>query len=148
MLICEGPSSPMEMPLCVPTTFTFTFGIRSGNAQLLESLINDEAREAGNERNLSAEASPDADRHHVRFRDPAFEEAIRELFRKPGGHGGFGEIRVADHYVLILVPEFHQRLAERLACGGPNFSSYFVFAGIYPISCSANSISCCVGATP
>ena len=26
MLICDGPSSPMEMPLCVPTTFRLTFG--------------------------------------------------------------------------------------------------------------------------
>ncbi len=26
MLICDGPSSPIEMPLCVPTTFRFTCG--------------------------------------------------------------------------------------------------------------------------
>ena len=26
MLIWDGPSSPMEMPLCVPTTFKLTFG--------------------------------------------------------------------------------------------------------------------------
>ncbi len=26
MLICDGPSSPIEMPLCVPTTFKLTFG--------------------------------------------------------------------------------------------------------------------------
>ncbi len=25
-LICEGPSSPIEIPLCVPTIFRFTLG--------------------------------------------------------------------------------------------------------------------------
>ena len=36
MLICEGPSSPMEMPLCVPTTFRFT----RGNAAVTRSCSN------------------------------------------------------------------------------------------------------------
>ncbi len=36
MLICDGPSSPMEMPLCVPTTFKFTLG----NAAVTRSCSN------------------------------------------------------------------------------------------------------------
>src|SRR5262245_55224908 len=36
MLICDGPSSPIEMPLCVPTTFTLV----PGNATVTRSCSN------------------------------------------------------------------------------------------------------------
>src|ERR1700685_1250439 len=36
ILICDGPSSPIEIPLCVPTTFRFT----RGNAAVTRNCSN------------------------------------------------------------------------------------------------------------
>ncbi len=39
MLICDGPSSPIEIPLCVPTTFRLTFGYATATRSCSNPLL-------------------------------------------------------------------------------------------------------------
>src|ERR1017187_4321071 len=57
-LICEGPSSPMEIPLCVPTTFRFTKGYAAHTRSCSKPLLIANAEKLETNGILPARASP------------------------------------------------------------------------------------------
>src|ERR1017187_3537333 len=57
-LICEGPSSPMEIPLCVPTTFRFTKGYAAHTRSCSKPLFIANAEKLETNGILPARASP------------------------------------------------------------------------------------------
>ena len=148
MLICDGPSSPIEMPLCVPTTFTFTFGIGHGYAQLLETFVNGETREAGGERNLPAgrEAGRDAD--HIGLGDSTLDESLRKFLREQAVKVDFERSASQRHDIPVLAAQLHQSLAEGLACSHADLQFKFGFGFHLRQLLKASFISCWVGATP
>src|SRR5271157_82194 len=58
MLICEGPSSPIEIPLCVPTTFRFTKGYAAHTRSCSKPLFIAKAEKLETNGILPASARP------------------------------------------------------------------------------------------
>src|ERR1017187_9822660 len=58
MLICEGPSSPIEIPLCVPTTFRFTKGYAAHTRSCSKPLFMANAEKLETNGILPPSASP------------------------------------------------------------------------------------------
>src|SRR5262245_50428575 len=56
--ICDGPSSPIEMPLCVPTTFTFRFGYAAATRSCSKPLFITNAEKLAMNGILPAYAMP------------------------------------------------------------------------------------------
>ena len=116
--ICDGPSSPIEMPAWVPTSFTFWFGNATdiriwSNAFDIRKVEKDAATgifpHAG-------EARSDAD--HVRLCDPGVEEAVGVALHEVVREGRVVDVAI-DHDDAFVTPELGERVAERLARGRP-----------------------------
>ncbi len=128
MDICDGPSSPIEMPLWVPTTFRLTCGYATQARNCSNPLLMTKAEKLETKGILPAMkpySRPSANRYHVGFGDAEGEEAFGKFLLEIDCHGGLGEIRIAHHHVLIGVAQFHQRAAERLTRGRPEFQLKF-----------------------
>src|SRR5260370_667861 len=67
------------------------------------------------DRDLARHREAGSHRHHIRFRDPAEEDSLRNLLGEVGGHRGLGAVGVHHHRVLVLAPQLHQRASEGLA---------------------------------
>ncbi len=87
--------------------------IRRSHSKLVETLAQDEGREARDEGDFAAGRQPGRHADHVGFLNPDVEEALGKLFAKCPAECGFGQIRIDSYDVLVRFAELEQRIAVR-----------------------------------
>ena len=148
MLICDGPSSPIEMPLCVPTTFRFTLGYAAVTRSCSNPLFRANTEKLAANGIFPADARPAPIAIMLASAMPHSKKRCGKFLRESGRVGGFGKIRVQRDHIRIRPSEFHQRLAESFARGRAQRQVVFRFGGHQASSWSALAHSSRVGAVP
>ena len=113
--ICEGPSSPIEMPACEPTSLTFMRRKGDRHADLFVGVAQQKTGETGDDGSLAVGRQSSSDADQVAFGNADVESAIGKRVGKDLGAGRIADVSVDGHDFRMECPELLERVAERVA---------------------------------
>ncbi len=113
--ICDGPSSPIEMPACEPTSFTFMAGKATDIRICSYALHMRKQAKLATTGVLPLAASPPATLDQVALGDADLESPIRKSVGEDLGARRVADVPVDRHDFRMRGAQLLQRLTERVA---------------------------------